>query len=96
MQIIREVTVNWVLGLHIRPATHIAKLLRKFSCQVRLVKDNESCDAKSVIQIITLFAPLGDRIKIVADGWDAVEATDALVRFFREYSDEEAIPKTTY
>lgn len=94
MQIIREVTVNWVLGLHIRPATQIAKLLRKFSCQVRFVKEGESCDAKSVIQIITLFVPCGEKLTVVANGLDAAEAVDALVHFFHEYVDEEVVPNT--
>jgi phosphocarrier protein len=85
-----EVRVNWELGLHIRPATNIAKLLQNFSCEVILTKDNISCNAKSVIQLITLAASPGDKITILARGIDAQDAMKSLQDFFERYDDKES------
>lgn len=82
-----EVIVNWELGLHIRPATHIVKLLQKYQSEITFDKDSTSCNAKSVMQLITLGAGKDDKIAVSAIGKDAKMAVEALKKFFDTYED---------
>lgn len=88
MQINRELNVKWNLGIHIRTATKIVQQARQFSSDIVLAKDSTICDAKSVIQLLTLDAPFGDTLTIKATGKDAAEAVNTLTDFFENYRDE--------
>ena len=44
----------------------------------------EAVDAKSVMQVITLAAVRGTRLRLIADGPDAPEAAQAVARLFEE------------
>lgn len=91
MQIKAEVVVNWTLGLHIRPATKIVKLLKPFASDIKFLRDGTSCNAKSVIQLLTLEAGKGDAVDIHAVGEDAEAAVEAVRLFFQTYDDEDGI-----
>ena len=84
-----EVTVSWRLGLHIRPATGIVKLLQKFDSEVTLTKNGNSCNAKSVIQLITLEARSGEKLSLWAKGSDCQQAAKAVKDFFTQYEDQD-------
>ena len=83
-----EVTVSWKLGMHIRPATGIVKLLQQFSSEVTLTKNGNSCNAKSVIQLITLEARAGDKLSLWTKGVDCRQAAKAVKDFFIQYEDQ--------
>ena len=89
MEVKGAVVVNWPMGLHIRPATKIAKLSQKFSCNIQFVKNDCICSAKSVMQLITLAAAVGDSLDIIANGEDAAEAIQALKHLFDDYVEED-------
>lgn len=76
----REAIVGFAEGIHGRPASGLIKLAKQYSSQVRLVNGKREGNAKSPIQM-TGFARKGDEVLIRADGEDADEAVDALVRF---------------
>ncbi|NUM33336.1 MAG: HPr family phosphocarrier protein [Candidatus Brocadiae bacterium] len=84
-----KTTVRWKAGLHIRPATYIVKLLQKYPCEIKIIKDNSICNAKSVIQIISLGAECGANLTIEAKGEESDRAVEALKTFFDEYEDVE-------
>ena len=86
-----KTTVRWRAGLHIRPATYIVKLLQKYTCDVKIIKDYTVCNAKSVIQIISLGAECGSTLIIEAQGEESNKALEALKTFFEEYEDIEDI-----
>ncbi len=86
-----KATVRWRAGLHIRPATCIVKLLQKYTCDVKLMQDQAICNAKSVIQIISLGAECGTSLIIDARGEDSQKAVEALKAFFDDYEDEDAL-----
>ena len=65
-------------GLHARPAAVIATTARKFSADVRLVKDGREANARSVVSIMALEAAGGDPVTIVARGPDAAAAVAAI------------------
>ena len=79
----QSVTVNLELGLHLRPISQIAKAARHYqNCDVRVLKDDHSVDAKNVLELMTLNAPQGTQLVLEATGESAAEVIDELVRLF--------------
>lgn len=69
-----EVIINNSLGLHARPAAILAKEASKYKSDIKIIMDKTEVDAKSILDILTLAAPKGKSIKLVAKGEDAKEA----------------------
>jgi phosphocarrier protein HPr len=78
----RAVVVANAQGLHARPASLIMKLANQFESKIELIKDNQSVDGKSIIEILTLGAAPGTNLIIEATGPDAEAALDALAELF--------------
>ena len=76
----RQVTVLNEKGLHVRPATKFAETAARFRSRIDVVKDGESVNGKSSIDLLTLAAEPGAHLMIRADGEDAEQAVDALGR----------------
>lgn len=66
------------LGLHARPASLVTKEAIKYESQIKIIKDNNEYNARSMIGILSMGAVSGDRLTIVADGADEIEAVEAL------------------
>ncbi len=81
----RTVVVVNAQGLHARPADMIVRTASRFSStQVGLIKQNTRVDAKSIWDILTLFAEKGTELTVEADGPDAQVAVDALAELFAQ------------
>jgi multiphosphoryl transfer protein len=65
-------------GLHARPAAVVAAAARRFTSDVRLVKDGREANARSVVSIMALEVAGGDQVTVVARGDDAGEAVAAI------------------
>jgi phosphocarrier protein FPr len=65
-------------GLHARPAAVVAAAARRFTSDVRLVKDGREANARSVVSIMALEVAGGDRVTVVARGDDAAAAVSAI------------------
>jgi len=78
----RSVVVGNANGLHLRPASLIAKLAGQYESKIELVKDSQRVDGKSVLEIVTLMAEHGTELTIEANGADAETAITALVALF--------------
>jgi phosphoenolpyruvate-protein phosphotransferase len=65
-------------GLHARPAAVVAATARRFTSDVRLVKDGREANARSVVSIMALEVAGGDTITVVARGEDAGPAVAAI------------------
>ena len=65
-------------GLHARPASILAKKASKFSSHITLIKDGKEYNAKSIINILSMAASKGDKIKIIATGEDEEKAVEDL------------------
>ena len=76
------VTVNLENGLHLVPCSKIAKLARRFDCEVCIIKDDLIVDAKDVFALPTLVATCGTSLILAANGKGAQEVVDELVRMF--------------
>lgn len=61
------------LGLHARAASMFVKTAERFKCKVEMEKDGIRVNAKSIMGILMLAAPLGSIIKIYTNGADEAE-----------------------
>jgi phosphocarrier protein len=66
-------------GLHARPASLFVKTANQFSSSIKVRKDDEEGDAKSIISVLTLGAGIGATISISASGVDETEAVQSLI-----------------
>jgi phosphocarrier protein HPr len=91
----RTVVVANPNGLHMRPASLIAKLANQYESRIELVRGNERVDGKSMLEIVTLVAEHGTNLTIEASGPDAEAAVDSLAELFAsKFADvEEETPK---
>lgn len=88
MKIKRKVKVKNRLGLHTRPATTIVKLLQNTKCDVFFTHKKETINAKSILSILMLAAPVNSMITIMVDGEDANTTMDSLVEVFENHFGE--------
>jgi phosphocarrier protein HPr len=85
----QEITVTNHLGIHARPAAFIVQTSLTFESRVWLEKDGTSADAKSIIDVMTLFVPCGSRIAVCASGRDEAKAVEAVVKLFEAKFNED-------
>ncbi|MDX9799855.1 MAG: HPr family phosphocarrier protein [Spirochaetia bacterium] len=85
----KAVTVKNRAGIHARPAANIVKTANKYNCEVRIKKDNDEINAKSIMGIITLAAAFKTELILVADGEDEQAAVEALFNLFENKFEEE-------
>ena len=73
------VVVTSETGLHARPAAVLAAAARRFTSDLRLVKDGREANVRSVVSIMALEVAGGDTVTVVARGEDADNAVAAIV-----------------
>ncbi|OGD19023.1 MAG: phosphocarrier protein HPr [Candidatus Aminicenantes bacterium RBG_13_64_14] len=84
----RTVTIRNKLGLHARAAVKFVNLSNRFSSSVKIVKDSDEIDGKSILGILTLAATQGTSIRLVVSGKDEEAAMAALVELIGNRFDE--------
>jgi phosphocarrier protein len=70
-------------GLHARPAADFVALASKYKSNIKLIRldqPNKIANAKSIIFVLSLAIRKDHELKIQADGEDAQEAVDHLVK----------------
>lgn len=77
------------LGLHARAAARFVDLAGRFRATILVFMGNVGVDGKSILGILTLAAPRGSELRLVAEGPDADEALDALSGLVAERFGEE-------
>jgi phosphocarrier protein HPr len=75
----RNVTVVNPLGMHARAAAKFVHLAARYRAHVRVARDRQEMDGKSIMGILLLAAARGSTITISADGKDEQDAVNALV-----------------
>ncbi len=84
----RDMTIRNKLGLHARAAVKFVNLANRFGASVKIVKDGNEIDGKSILGILTLAATQGSEIRLVAAGKDEEAALAALVELINNRFDE--------
>jgi phosphocarrier protein len=74
----KELTISNKLGIHARPAAQFVKTASKFEADIRVEKDGEEVNGKSIMGLMMLAAGHGSVINIIVEGSDAQDAMKAL------------------
>ena len=83
----QKITIANPQGLHARPASLFVQLANRFRSAITVRKGADLVDGKSIMGVLMLALERGSTVELAADGPDAVEAVEALVRFLSQ--DEE-------
>ena len=70
------------LGLHARPAAKIVECAGRFSSDIWLHYNGKEIDAKSIMSVLMLAAPVGAELRLRIEGSDESPARDALEQLF--------------
>ena len=77
------------LGLHARSAAMIVRALERYQSDVSLERDGNTVDARSLLDILTLACPKDSRVVVRADGVDAQEVVESIVKLVNDRFGEE-------
>lgn len=72
------------LGLHVRPAGILAKLVKDLDCTVTVALGDKSAEAKRLVALMGLGVKKGDTITITCEGNDEEAAFVAVQKFMNE------------
>jgi phosphocarrier protein HPr len=89
MTVSRTVTICNKRGLHARASAKFVKRAAEFDAEVRVGKDGQVVDARSIMALMLLAAGIGSSIEIEAEGEQAEEAVAALSELVEARFDEE-------
>ena len=84
----RTIIIKNKLGLHARAAVKFVNLANRFVAGVKIVKDGNEIDGKSILGILTLAATQGSEVRLVVSGKDETGALTALVELINNRFDE--------
>jgi len=79
----RKITIKNKLGLHARAAAKFVKVANRFNSSVKIIKDENEIDGKSILGILTLAATKGTKIILRISGSDEAAALRALVNLIK-------------
>lgn len=74
----KQLIIRNKFGLHARPAAVLVQTASKFKSRIKIIKDAQEVDGKSIMGLMTLAASAGSPITLVADGEDEAQALQAL------------------
>jgi phosphocarrier protein HPr len=84
----RELEIRNRLGLHARAAAKFVQTASRFKSAVKIRKNGEEVDGKSILGILLLAASQGTRLTIAVSGEDEADALaaveDLVIRLFDE------------
>lgn len=84
-----RVTITNKLGLHARPAMSFVELAGEHQSEVKVKKEDQIVDGKSIMQMMLLAATQGTILEIIAEGEDADQAVKALCELINRGFDED-------
>jgi len=75
----QNITIKNKLGLHARAAVKLVNMANRFVSSVKIEKDGNEVDGKSILGILTLAAIQGSQITLKVAGKDENRAIKAIV-----------------
>ena len=87
--VVRTVEIVNERGLHARASAKFVKAASLFDAEVKVSRDGQTVDARSIMGLMMLAAGIGSTIEISAIGPDAVAVVDALVHLVETRFDED-------
>ena len=74
----KDLQIKNKLGLHARAAAQLVKTANRFSSEVKLGRDRNVVNGKSIMGVLTLAATCGSTVKVSCEGADAQDALTAI------------------
>ncbi|MFW5926696.1 MAG: HPr family phosphocarrier protein [Wenzhouxiangella sp.] len=72
------------LGLHARAASKLVQTASNFDARIWLEYDGRKVNAKSIMGVLLLAAPVGSKLRLEAEGDDEQEAVTAIAKLVDE------------
>ncbi len=85
----KTVKIKNKLGLHARPASLFVQTTSKFKSNIKVLKDEQEVEGKSIMGLMMLAAGLGTELEILIDGIDEKELFAAIENLIERKFDEE-------
>ena len=85
----REIAIQNRLGLHARAAAKFVQTASRFKSAIKIRKNGEEVDGKSILGILLLAASQGTRIVVAVQGEDEKDAFEAVQDLITRRFDEE-------
>ena len=86
----RTVRICNARGLHARASAKLVKVASGFDAEVRIGKDGQNVDARSIMGLLMLGAVIGSDVTVEAEGPEAEAALQAVVTLIENRFDEES------
>ena len=83
LKVSKKLEIKNRLGLHARAAARLVQTISRFSSEVKISKDGQVVDGRSIIGVLTLGAAKGCKVRVVARGNDAEESVRAIEELFK-------------
>lgn len=83
-----NLTVINKLGLHARAASKFVSCASRFASRIRVGKDDQWVDGKSIMSVMMLAAGQGSVLQVEIDGDDETAALEALQALVNDYFGE--------
>ncbi len=80
----KDVLVKVPHGIHLRVASGIVQLLKKFKSKIYFTKGKQQARADSVLELVMLEATENSQIRITANGTDAQQAIAQVEEYFTD------------
>ncbi len=85
----RDLAIRNRLGLHARAAAKFVQTASRFKSEVKIRKNSEEVDGKSILGLLLLAASQGTQITVSAEGEDEDAAIAAVEELIARSFDEE-------
>ena len=85
----KDYVISNRLGLHARPASLFVKTTSRFVSAVKILRDGQEIDGKSIMGLLMLAAGPGTSLTIMADGPDENDVLKALDDLFARHFDDD-------
>jgi len=82
-----QVVIQNPLGLHARPAMAFVDAANGYQSRVRVAKEGQVVDGKSIMQLMMLAAVQGTELRLEAEGPDADAAVSELSEMLNQASE---------
>jgi phosphocarrier protein HPr len=86
----RSVEIVNKRGLHARASAKFVKLASEYDAEVKVTRDGQTVDARSIMGLMMLGAGPGSVIELDAEGSESEAALDALCQLVASGFDEDA------
>ncbi len=86
----RKVVISNPQGFHMRPMAAFAQLASRFESSVKVSREGQSVNGKSILDLMLLAAAQGSELTLEVAGPDAKAALDALVDLLKRPTEEES------